>query len=81
MRIVQISLILLLSVSLCGLCAAGTLPAIGDAEIAMGRDAAAEAEKEHPPISDAALNARVQSIGSKVAAVANKLTIEAGYGS
>jgi len=61
--------------------AAGQPARVGQEEIEMGRQAAAEAEKDHPLLHDSDLNARVQRIGAAIAAVANSVQIDAAYGS
>lgn len=50
-------------------------------EIRMGREAAAEVEKEHKLITDPQIIERVNSIGQAIAKIANSVRVDASYGS
>jgi len=50
-------------------------------EVKMGREAERDVEKEHKLVTDLAAIERVERIGNSIAAVANSVTVEAGYGS
>jgi predicted Zn-dependent protease len=57
-----------------------TKPTPEDNEIKLGRDNAAEVEKSVKLITDPAVVERVQRIGKEIAAVANRLEVQASYG-
>lgn len=54
---------------------------IGDAEIAMGRKAAREVEKNYKLVNDPALQERVKTVGEAIAKVANTIEVQSTYGS
>ena len=59
---------------------AAPIPHLGQEEVNMGNDAAADIEKARPLIKDAEINARLERIGNALAAIANNKEIEASYG-
>ena len=80
-----VALTALLIISLVVLQAAVSLPVYGDEdarnhEIDMGREAAAELEKESKLVTDPQMTERVNTIGQKIAAVANSEPVPAAYG-
>lgn len=54
---------------------------LGDNEVKLGKEAAAETAKEYKLSDNAADLKRVREIGAKIAAVANKKQVDASYGS
>jgi Zn-dependent protease with chaperone function len=59
---------------------AASIPHLGQEEISMGNEAAADIEKARPLINDAEINARLERIGNAIAAIANNQEIPASYG-
>jgi predicted Zn-dependent protease len=53
---------------------------VEDPEIKLGREAAEDNDKHVKLVTDSAILERVNRIGQEIAAVANKMTIPAGYG-
>ena len=53
----------------------------GKHEIEMGREAAAEIEKEHKLVTNPEITGRVNTVGQRIAAVANSEPVPATYGS
>ncbi len=80
-RFASISLLLLWLVCSANHAAASREPLIGDREVKMGADAAKDVAKELKLSKNEEDLARVKTIGDKIAAVANKLEVEALYGS
>ncbi|HUV05236.1 MAG TPA: M48 family metalloprotease [Armatimonadota bacterium] len=84
-RLSTIALTASLIISLVVLQAAVPLPVHSDEdarkhEIEMGREAAAEVEKENKLVTDPQMNERVNTIGQRIAAVANSEPVPATYG-
>ncbi len=61
--------------------AAGSQPELGEREVKIGEEAAAQVAKDHKLSDNAADLKRVREIGDRIAAVANKREVPALYGS
>ncbi|MBO7392832.1 MAG: M48 family metalloprotease [Abditibacteriota bacterium] len=80
MKKILISILSILALSAMCAFAASSEIEIGEPEVQMGKEAAAETAKTIKVVADEAVNKRVKTIGEKLAKVANETEIKAFYG-